>query len=113
MKKSAFFLPLLILVLFLSACGSNATSNTSNGAENGSSAPGTSTDSAEKDKTAEGYVPTELTVQFVPSQNADTLEAKAKPLEKLLGDKLGIPVKVSVSTDYNTIIIRSPCYRRA
>ncbi|CAI6081541.1 hypothetical protein PAECIP112173_03242 [Paenibacillus sp. JJ-100] len=104
MKKSAFFLPLLILVLFLSACGSNATSNTSNGAENGSSAPGTSTDSAEKDKTAEGYVPTELTVQFVPSQNADTLEAKAKPLEKLLGDKLGIPVKVSVSTDYNTII---------
>lgn len=25
-----------------------------------------------------------LTVQFVPSQNAGTLEAKAKPLEKLL-----------------------------
>lgn len=50
------------------------------------------------------YVPKELTVQFVPSQNADTLEAKAKPLEKILSDKLGIPVKVSVSTDYNTII---------
>ncbi len=43
-------------------------------------------------------------MQFVPSQNADTLEAKAKPLEKLLTDRLGIPVKVSVSTDYNTII---------
>ncbi|HEY2420536.1 MAG TPA: phosphate/phosphite/phosphonate ABC transporter substrate-binding protein [Neobacillus sp.] len=52
----------------------------------------------------ESYVPKTLTVQFVPSQNAGTLEAKAKPLEKLLGDKLGIPVKVSVSTDYNTII---------
>ncbi|MCM3768596.1 phosphate/phosphite/phosphonate ABC transporter substrate-binding protein [Neobacillus niacini] len=50
------------------------------------------------------YVPKELTVQFVPSQNASTLEAKAKPLEKLLSDKLEIPVKVSVSTDYNTII---------
>ncbi|WHY85722.1 phosphate/phosphite/phosphonate ABC transporter substrate-binding protein [Neobacillus novalis] len=50
------------------------------------------------------YAPETLTVQFVPSQNADTLEAKAKPLEKLLSDKLGIPVKVSVSTDYNTII---------
>jgi phosphonate transport system substrate-binding protein len=50
------------------------------------------------------YVPKELKVQFVPSQNAETLEAKAKPLEKLLGDKLGIPVKVSVSTSYNTII---------
>ncbi|MDQ0215150.1 phosphonate transport system substrate-binding protein [Oikeobacillus pervagus] len=46
----------------------------------------------------------ELVVQFVPSQQADTLEAKAKPLEKLLSDQLGIPVKVSVSTDYNTIV---------
>lgn len=52
----------------------------------------------------EGYVPKELSVQFVPSQTADTLEAKAKPLEKLLSDELGIPVKVSVSTNYNTII---------
>lgn len=50
------------------------------------------------------YVPKELRVQFVPSQQAETLEAKAKPLEKLLGDKLGIPVKVSVSTNYNTVI---------
>lgn len=54
--------------------------------------------------TAKGYAPKELKVQFVPSQNAETLEAKAKPLEKLLSDKLGIPVKVSVSTSYNTII---------
>ena len=37
--------------------------------------------------------PKELTVQFVPSQNADTLEAKAKPLEKLLSDKLGFRLK--------------------
>lgn len=34
----------------------------------------------------------------------ETLEAKAKPLEKLLSKELGIPVEVSVSTDYNTII---------
>lgn len=58
-------------------------------------------DSGSKDK---AYVPKELTVQFVPSQNADTLEAKAKPLEELLKKELGIPVKVSVSTNYNTII---------
>jgi len=50
------------------------------------------------------YVPEELNVQFVPSQNADTLEAKAKPLEELLSKELGIPVNVSVSTDYNTIV---------
>ncbi|SDX56668.1 phosphonate transport system substrate-binding protein [Marininema mesophilum] len=53
---------------------------------------------------AGAYKPKELKVQFVPSQAADTLEAKAKPLEKLLKKELGIPVKVSVSTDYNTII---------
>jgi phosphonate transport system substrate-binding protein len=53
---------------------------------------------------AKAYVPKELSVQFVPSQNAETLEAKAKPLEKLLSEKLGIPVKVSVSTSYNTIV---------
>jgi phosphonate transport system substrate-binding protein len=58
---------------------------------------------AKKD-TAGSYVPKELKVQFVPSQSAETLEAKAKPLEKLLKDKLGIPVTVSVSTNYNTIV---------
>ena len=56
---------------------------------------------SEKDKV---YVPEKLTVQFVPSQAAEMLEAKAKPLEKLLSKVLGIPVEVSVSTDYNTII---------
>lgn len=66
------------------------------------SACGTSKDNSADKKAA--YVPEALTVQFVPSQNAGTLEAKAKPLEKLLSDKLNIPVKVSVSTDYNTII---------
>lgn len=58
----------------------------------------------ESDTEAKGYVPETLNVQFVPSQNADTLEAKAKPLEKLLSDELDIPVKVSVSTSYNTIV---------
>ncbi|SDK18144.1 phosphate/phosphite/phosphonate ABC transporter substrate-binding protein [Sediminibacillus albus] len=53
---------------------------------------------------SESYVPETLTVQFVPSQNADTLEAKAKPLEELLSERLDIPVEVSVSTNYNTII---------
>ncbi|MGQ3379191.1 phosphate/phosphite/phosphonate ABC transporter substrate-binding protein [Priestia endophytica] len=70
----------------LAGCGNNEEASTSSGS-NG--------ESAEKK---------ELTVQFVPSQNADTLEAKAKPLEKLLSDELDRPVKVSVSTDYNTIV---------
>ncbi|MCO4096218.1 phosphate/phosphite/phosphonate ABC transporter substrate-binding protein [Macrococcoides canis] len=61
--------------------------------------------SSENNKEAsKGYTPEKLTVQFVPSQNAETLEAKAKPLEKLLKKEIGIPVEVSVSTNYNTIV---------
>lgn len=103
-KITRFILPLLLSVAFLSGCGSNAAVS-STGKDVAANQPtnqpqGQPADAPE----AAGYVPETLTVQFVPSQNADTLEAKAKPLEKLLTDRLGIPVKVSVSTDYNTII---------
>ncbi|XJZ26548.1 phosphate/phosphite/phosphonate ABC transporter substrate-binding protein [Bacillota bacterium Lsc_1132] len=86
-KLTAIGMSLALAIGVLSACGSKDTNNAGTKNEGGN-----------------GYVPKTLTVQFVPSQNAGTLEAKAKPLEKLLSDKLGIPVKVSVSTDYNTII---------
>ncbi|EOH85000.1 phosphonate transport system substrate-binding protein [Enterococcus sp. DIV1279b] len=84
-KKTAMFGLGLVAAVTLAACGSG----------------GASTDSVAEDA---GYVPEKLTVQFVPSQAAETLEAKAKPLEQLLSDELGIPVTVSVSTDYNTIV---------
>ncbi|MFP7492697.1 phosphate/phosphite/phosphonate ABC transporter substrate-binding protein [Terribacillus saccharophilus] len=71
----------------LSACGSDDSN-----AEGGSGSNGNSGDLEE------------LRVQFVPSQNAETLEAKAKPLEELLKEELDIPVEVSVSTNYNTIV---------
>ena len=81
--KNGFLLVFgLVLVISLAACGSKKES----GAKE------------------ESYTPKELTVQFVPTIEANTIEAKAKPLEKLLSDELGIPVKVTVSTDYNTII---------
>ena len=99
-KITKFVLPLMMSITLLSGCGANNTNNNANqGSTDGANAPKETTAPV-----AEGYVPEKLTVQFVPSQNADTLEAKAKPLEKLLGDKLGIPVEVSVSTDYNTVI---------
>ncbi|MDI9206263.1 phosphate/phosphite/phosphonate ABC transporter substrate-binding protein [Ligilactobacillus saerimneri] len=60
--------------------------------------------SSSSSKSSGDYIPKELTVQFVPSSNANKMEAKAKPLEKLLKKELGIPVKVSVSTDYNTVV---------
>ncbi|TDM10477.1 phosphate/phosphite/phosphonate ABC transporter substrate-binding protein [Macrococcus lamae] len=83
--------PALMAVTVLAACGSTETKSED-----------------QKDSTAssskESYKPDKLTVQFVPSQNAETLEAKAKPLEKLLKEELDIPVEVSVSTNYNTIV---------
>ncbi|WP_152393426.1 phosphate/phosphite/phosphonate ABC transporter substrate-binding protein [Paenibacillus guangzhouensis] len=78
MKKTMAIVMTMLIAASLAACGS-------------------------KDSSA-SYVPKELNVQFVPSQNADTLESKTKPLEKLLGDRLGIPVHVTVSPDYNTIV---------
>ena len=51
-----------------------------------------------------GYNPKSLTIQFVPSQAATKLQARAKPLEKMLSKRLGIPVHVSMSTDYNTVV---------
>jgi phosphonate transport system substrate-binding protein len=93
-KVAAVSLSVIMATGILAACGKN-----DNAANN---AAGTTPEKAPA--AATGFVPKELRVQFVPSQNAETLEAKAKPLEKLLGDKLGIPVKVSVSTDYNTVI---------
>lgn len=59
---------------------------------------------AEDTPTPEAYVPKELTVQFFPSHHKDTLEEKVKPLEALLSKKLGIPVKISVATNFNSII---------
>ncbi|WP_420329418.1 phosphate/phosphite/phosphonate ABC transporter substrate-binding protein [Paenibacillus gorillae] len=99
-KMTAVVLSLLVSVSLLSACGAKNDSPANNAANGGA----TNTPEATEAPKPEGYAPTTLTVQFVPSQNADTLEAKAKPLEKLLSDKLGIDVKVSISTDYNTII---------
>ena len=52
----------------------------------------------------EAYQPKILNVEFVPSQNNQILEAKIKPLQKVLSKELGIPVKVHISTNYNTMV---------
>lgn len=93
MKKSFSIVTILLLgtMILLAACGNGKSSIDSKSSSDG-------------DSKGDSYKPKELTIQFVPSQNADTLEAKAKPLEKLLSKELDIPVKVSVSTNYNTIV---------
>ena len=60
--------------------------------------------SNKKSAGSQNYTPKSLRVQFVPSQSATKLQARAKPLEKMLSKRLGIPVHVSMSTDYNTVV---------
>lgn len=45
-----------------------------------------------------------LHVQFVPTNNDGSLEAKVKPLEEYLTKKLGREVDVTLATDYSTIV---------
>jgi len=101
-KKTSTLCMTLLLGVSLTACGSN-NAKTTNVSEPDASTTKPTTEVAAKPADT-GYIPKELEVQFVPSQNAETLEAKTKPLEKLLGDQLKIPVHVSVSPDYNTIV---------
>lgn len=99
-KMTAVSLSVLVTAGIIAAgCGAKK-----EGAAASPAASAAATTAASASPAAKGYVPTKLTVQFVPSQAAETLQAKAKPLEKLLSDKLGIPVTVSVSTNYNVIV---------
>lgn len=86
-KITALFFSLTLIAGLLVACGSGD-DNDKNGGENA----------------AEEYVPEELRIGFVPSQNAETLEARAKPLADLVSKELGIPVDVKVTTDYNGVV---------
>jgi phosphonate transport system substrate-binding protein len=81
-KYSGWLITLLFISVLLTACGNS---------------------DSEKDKDAD-YEPEELTIGFVPSQNAETLEARAKPLADLLSKELDIPVDVKVTTDYNGVV---------
>ena len=56
------------------------------------------------EKHSKDHEPKELKVEFVPSQNSKTLNAKVKPLQQQLSKELGIPVKVHVATNYNAMV---------
>lgn len=79
LKKVIVMISLLLITTMITACGNH------------------------KEK-AKPYTPKELQIQFVPSQAADKLEGRAKPLEGLLSKELGIPVHVTMSTDYTTVV---------
>lgn len=70
-------LALLMCILPLAGCGSKG-------------------DGAETEKV--------LNVQFVPTNNDGSMEAKAKPFADYLSQKLGCKVNVTLATDYSTIV---------
>lgn len=80
LKKVLFTIIPIVLAVVLSACSNKQKSE-------------------KKD-----FIPKTLTVAFVPSQAANKLEARAKPMEKMLSKKLGIPVHVTMSIDYTTVV---------
>ena len=75
-KRITALLMLVVMVFTLVSCGSSKT--------------------AEKDN--------KLTVQFVPTNNDGSMEAKAKPFQEYLSEKLGMDVEVTLATDYSTIV---------
>lgn len=45
-----------------------------------------------------------LEVQFVPTNNDGSMEAKAKPFAEYLTEKLGVDTNMTLATDYTTIV---------
>ncbi len=72
----------IALVAALTGCGNGSSSSDSSAA-------------AEKEK---------LVVQFVPTNNDGSMQAKAKPFAEYLSKKLDREVEVTLATDYSTIV---------
>ena len=74
MKQMKYLLVLaLTVIIFAAACGNNSSLDSNNKSSDSGS-----------DSGKDGYKPKELTVQFVPSQNADTLEGKQSHLKIII-----------------------------
>lgn len=54
--------------------------------------------------TANNSGETPLNVQFVPTNNDGTMEARGSEFGEYLSERLGRPVNVTVATDFNTIV---------
>ncbi|CAI9393675.1 phosphate/phosphite/phosphonate ABC transporter substrate-binding protein [Niallia sp. Sow4_A1] len=79
MKKTLFSLVMVLMLVALTACGGKEKNESSNGND-------------EEIK--------ELTLGFIPSQEADKIADTVEPLEEKLSEELGIPVKAEVMIDF-------------
>ncbi len=63
-----------------------------------------SSNSSASTATSETSAATSLTVQFVPTNNDGSMDAKVKPFEEYLSKALDCDVTVTMATDYSTIV---------
>ncbi|WP_456276067.1 phosphate/phosphite/phosphonate ABC transporter substrate-binding protein [Bacillus sp. AK128] len=87
MKKFVSLFMAMFLVLALAACGAGGNTEEEE-------AEGTTGEGAGEEEI------TELTMGFIPSQEADQIADNVKPLEEYLTEALGVPVKAEVMIDF-------------
>lgn len=92
---------LLLLLLTLAACKSEAPLVEAPDSPPEAQEP---TVQEEEKEEASGLVFETLKVQITPSKDAARLDAQRKPLQDMLEEQLGMPVEVSVGTDYTATI---------
>lgn len=82
MKKLFLSIAMLMMILALAACG------------------GGTEEAQPAEEEAAGEEITELTLGFIPSQEADKIADTVEPLEAKLSEILGVPVKAEVMIDF-------------
>lgn len=95
-----------LAALALVGCGSKETASTQAASTETTGTQTTKTEATEENaEAAESTAKAEkLNVQFVPTNNDGSMEAKAKPFAEYLSEKLGCEVNVTLATDYSTIV---------
>ena len=100
MKKIISLLLVLVLSLSLFACKS----------DDATAEPAPAAETKEAGETASGPAETDylkidtLEVQLIPSRDAEVLDAQRAPLQEALSEKLGMPVNVTIATQYTALI---------
>lgn len=99
-KRKAFtlFLTLIIAVFVLAACGSGGGNSGNADDDSGNNNADNGNNNADEEEI------TELTMGFIPSQDADELADTVEPLAERLSEELGVPVKASVMVDFVGLI---------
>ncbi len=96
--KRVLAVVMALAVLIVAGCSASKTS------DNAPSEKPAETQKPADNDTEKSTGPEELVVGFVPSQEADQVSDKVQPMADYLTEKLGIPTKIFVGTNYAGVI---------